>query len=247
MTSARGRRSPAASSSSPPQPSESPASRSGKAPQETSRAVSYRTGATWPEGCSLTATKDRFRPGELHPAGLQSESQGRLAQLGEHQLDKLGVTGSSPVPPTIGKPRLGGVFRCADEGRGSRCGCRRGDVGCSEAHLQASGMRSRKTSSMGRALWARSSRSLSAVMFPRRAWASSNSTRSASLSGATPSDGAAGRSASSASRASGALASSSRPRSRQRSIVRRVTPAASAAWAIEPPAASASLAALTAS
>ena len=25
--------------------------------------------------------------------------QGRLAQLGEHQLDKLGVTGSSPVPP----------------------------------------------------------------------------------------------------------------------------------------------------
>ena len=26
--------------------------------------------------------------------------QGRLAQLGEHQLDKLGVTGSSPVPPT---------------------------------------------------------------------------------------------------------------------------------------------------
>jgi hypothetical protein len=25
---------------------------------------------------------------------------GRLAQLGEHQLDKLGVTGSSPVPPT---------------------------------------------------------------------------------------------------------------------------------------------------
>ena len=24
---------------------------------------------------------------------------GRLAQLGEHQLDKLGVTGSSPVPP----------------------------------------------------------------------------------------------------------------------------------------------------
>src|ERR1700722_14092360 len=31
---------------------------------------------------------------------------GRLAQLGEHQLDKLGVTGSSPVPP-IEKPRSG--------------------------------------------------------------------------------------------------------------------------------------------
>jgi hypothetical protein len=28
---------------------------------------------------------------------------GRLAQLGEHQLDKLGVTGSSPVPPTQSK------------------------------------------------------------------------------------------------------------------------------------------------
>ncbi len=30
------------------------------------------------------------------------DNLGRLAQLGEHQLDKLGVTGSSPVPP-IGK------------------------------------------------------------------------------------------------------------------------------------------------
>ena len=30
---------------------------------------------------------------------LESPPQGRLAQLGEHQLDKLGVTGSSPVPP----------------------------------------------------------------------------------------------------------------------------------------------------
>ena len=29
-----------------------------------------------------------------------SQAKGRLAQLGEHQLDKLGVTGSSPVPPT---------------------------------------------------------------------------------------------------------------------------------------------------
>jgi hypothetical protein len=32
--------------------------------------------------------------------------------LGEHQLDKLGVTGSSPVPPTLRKPRLdSGVSR----------------------------------------------------------------------------------------------------------------------------------------
>ena len=36
---------------------------------------------------------------------------GRLAQLGEHQLDKLGVTGSSPVPPTSRKPRAPGLFR----------------------------------------------------------------------------------------------------------------------------------------
>ena len=35
--------------------------------------------------------------------------QGRLAQLGEHQLDKLGVTGSSPVPPTHHEiPKMGG-------------------------------------------------------------------------------------------------------------------------------------------
>ena len=34
---------------------------------------------------------------------------GRLAQLGEHQLDKLGVTGSSPVPPTR-KPPLARGF-----------------------------------------------------------------------------------------------------------------------------------------
>ena len=32
-------------------------------------------------------------------ARLDWRAPGRLAQLGEHQLDKLGVTGSSPVPP----------------------------------------------------------------------------------------------------------------------------------------------------
>jgi hypothetical protein len=31
--------------------------------------------------------------------GYNRPNPGRLAQLGEHQLDKLGVTGSSPVPP----------------------------------------------------------------------------------------------------------------------------------------------------
>ena len=39
-----------------------------------------------------------------------AEPPGRLAQLGERQLDKLEVTGSSPVAPTSGKPRCGGVF-----------------------------------------------------------------------------------------------------------------------------------------
>src|SRR5205807_197004 len=38
-------------------------------------------------------------------AGLHCPDPGRLAQLGEHQLDKLGVTGSSPVPPTSEGPR----------------------------------------------------------------------------------------------------------------------------------------------
>ena len=35
---------------------------------------------------------------------------GRLAQLGEHQLDKLGVTGSSPVPPMERPAGDGGFF-----------------------------------------------------------------------------------------------------------------------------------------
>jgi hypothetical protein len=38
--------------------------------------------------------------------GATMPPPGRLAQLGEHQLDKLGVTGSSPVPPTSRKPRI---------------------------------------------------------------------------------------------------------------------------------------------
>src|SRR6185312_6426114 len=48
---------------------------------------------------SFTTIQDRFRSGVRRPARLQSHVPGRLAQLGEHQLDKLGVTGSSPVPP----------------------------------------------------------------------------------------------------------------------------------------------------
>jgi hypothetical protein len=51
-----------------------------------------------------SADRGRIRLGYTEPP------QGRLAQLGEHQLDKLGVTGSSPVPPTYKSPALGGVF-----------------------------------------------------------------------------------------------------------------------------------------
>jgi hypothetical protein len=39
---------------------------------------------------------------------------GRLAQLGEHQLDKLGVTGSSPVPP-IRRLKSGSAARSHDD------------------------------------------------------------------------------------------------------------------------------------
>src|SRR3954449_4776906 len=50
----------------------------------------------------FTTTKDRFRSCRVNPARRAATiiDPGRLAQLGEHQLDKLGVTGSSPVPPT---------------------------------------------------------------------------------------------------------------------------------------------------
>src|SRR2546430_35552 len=44
----------------------------------------------------------------LGPEAMMGDP-GRLAQLGEHQLDKLGVTGSSPVPPTLHrKPAFAG-------------------------------------------------------------------------------------------------------------------------------------------
>jgi hypothetical protein len=69
---------------------------------------------------SQAATRSSTRADEELPssdrqAGGQPEREesgtiaqpGRLAQLGEHQLDKLGVTGSSPVPPTSKGPGNG--------------------------------------------------------------------------------------------------------------------------------------------
>ena len=41
------------------------------------------------------------------PIRDQVRVNGRLAQLEEHKLDKLGVTGSSPVSPTIPMTREG--------------------------------------------------------------------------------------------------------------------------------------------
>src|SRR3954447_17025359 len=45
-----------------------------------------------------------------HPVATLPGTPGRLAQLGERRLDKAEVTGSSPVSPTLSKPRSGGVF-----------------------------------------------------------------------------------------------------------------------------------------
>ena len=66
-----------------------------------------------PAGARLRAARAHLTlrgAGGVAPAGVRPVSctalhrcdMGRLAQLGEHQLDKLGVTGSSPVPPIIG-------------------------------------------------------------------------------------------------------------------------------------------------
>jgi hypothetical protein len=63
--------------------------------------------------------------------GATMPPPGRLAQLGEHQLDKLGVTGSSPVPPT----ELASACQCATCGRDDTAR----SVGCalrSSAHYQ---------------------------------------------------------------------------------------------------------------
>jgi hypothetical protein len=70
------------------------------------------------------AATTRPTPGSPDPGSSQSGSvrsqharmpvrfprSGRLAQLGEHQLDKLGVTGSSPVPPTHKNPARAGFL-----------------------------------------------------------------------------------------------------------------------------------------
>ena len=51
---------------------------------------------------------------------------GRLAQLGEHQLDKLGVTGSSPVPPTSEAPAQRGFSFSRTENATGRVAAKNG-------------------------------------------------------------------------------------------------------------------------
>jgi hypothetical protein len=55
------------------------------------------------------AATEPFRCDRGGPDFANLSRPGRLAQLGEHQLDKLGVTGSSPVPPTRGRPANAGL------------------------------------------------------------------------------------------------------------------------------------------
>ena len=62
-----------------------------------------------PNGCHAAATEPSG-PGRRGPDSATVLDSGRLAQLGEHQLDKLGVTGSSPVAPTSRNPRKSGGF-----------------------------------------------------------------------------------------------------------------------------------------
>ena len=56
----------------------------------------------WLVGAGLGAIWVRRSRASCAPPLLTFRARGRLAQLGEHQLDKLGVTGSNPVTPTLG-------------------------------------------------------------------------------------------------------------------------------------------------
>ena len=50
-------------------------------------------------------------PSEEETENLFAGTFGRLAQLGEHQLDKLGVSGSNPLSPTIFFPLRNGFVK----------------------------------------------------------------------------------------------------------------------------------------
>ena len=74
-----------------------------------------------PNGCHAAATEPSG-PGRRGPDSATVLDSGRLAQLGEHQLDKLGVTGSSPVAPILPEaPPAGGVFVCHLGDTGPSC------------------------------------------------------------------------------------------------------------------------------
>ena len=75
-------------------------------------------------------------PGDLLSAWAKlSPRPGRLAQLGEHQLDKLGVTGSSPVPPTHESPAQAGFLFSIEETKTRRNGPRVSNMSATSAEL----------------------------------------------------------------------------------------------------------------
>ena len=60
---------------------------------------SSEPGAVRNAGCRAVHVVRRPPDDDRRRGAARIPEPGRLAQLGEHQLDKLGVTGSSPVPP----------------------------------------------------------------------------------------------------------------------------------------------------
>ena len=99
--------------------------------RDAARVVARRRGgpgaarASTPPACRSSPRAAGAAPGGCYPA----RPRGRLAQLGEHQLDKLGVTGSSPVTPTSESPASRGFSalwsRLAPGRRGGRAVWRR--------------------------------------------------------------------------------------------------------------------------
>ena len=90
-----------------------PLERRGSSAASTSARAS---GSAWPAApaaaparTSTSRSGARASPSIRCVSSARLRARGRLAQLGEHQLDKLGVTGSSPVPP-IGKAPETGPF-----------------------------------------------------------------------------------------------------------------------------------------
>src|SRR3954453_18520840 len=77
-------------------------------PGDATDAPGDRVGRARPEQNGKAKASRAAAPRPAPTAGTMRPGRGRLAQLGEHQLDKLGVTGSSPVPPITKSPAQAG-------------------------------------------------------------------------------------------------------------------------------------------